>query len=158
MKGHPIDRPEQAVRAFRDDGFNCAQAVLSTYAAELGLSRAAALRLAAPFGSGMACRGETCGAVTGALMVLGLAHGNERGDDEAGQARSYALAERFLDRFRALHGTIRCRDVLGCDVSTPEGRAAAREQRLYEERCPICVRDAARILDTLLAEEIHARG
>ena len=54
------------------EGFSCSQSVLAAFAPELGLDADAALRVSAAFGGGMGRLGDTCGAVTGALMVLGL--------------------------------------------------------------------------------------
>ena len=68
-------KPEQAVNNFRE-GSNCSQAVISVYAEQLGLSRKTALKIAQGFGGGMGRMTKTCGAVTGAFMVLGLKYGN----------------------------------------------------------------------------------
>ena len=65
-----------------EEGFNCSQAVFSAWAEELGLDRETALRVATAFGGGMGHRGDTCGAVTGAFMAIGLKHGRLRADDE----------------------------------------------------------------------------
>lgn len=128
-----------------EQGFNCAQAVLATFAPRHGLSREHALKVACAFGSGM-MRGSTCGAVTGALMVIGLAHGRCRADDMAARSKTYALAQAFQDRFDALHGTCACEELLGLDPTTPEGRQAALDRGLFESRCPQFVRSAVTLL------------
>jgi len=69
-----VDRVENAMGCFLD-GFVCSQAVLCAYAEELGLAREAALRLAAPFAGGIGRMGLTCGAVTGAFLVMALKYG-----------------------------------------------------------------------------------
>lgn len=64
----------EKAQALRDDPavhYNCAQAVLMSFAEKAGLSEEAAANISANFGSGMK-RGSVCGAVTGGLMVLGL--------------------------------------------------------------------------------------
>ena len=66
-----MSKAEVAVDCF-EEGFNCSQAVVSAFAPELGLDRETALRVAAAFGGGMGRTGETCGAVSGALMVIGM--------------------------------------------------------------------------------------
>jgi C_GCAxxG_C_C family probable redox protein len=124
-----------------EQGFNCAQAILAAFAPRHGLSREHALKVACAFGSGM-MRGETCGAVTGGLMVLGLAHGRCRTDDMAARSKTYALAQAFQDRFISAHGTCACQDLLGLDPTTPEGRQAALDRGLFESRCPNFVRSA----------------
>jgi C_GCAxxG_C_C family probable redox protein len=124
-----------------DLGFNCAQSVLAAFAPRHGLSREHALKVSCAFGSGM-MRGETCGAVTGGLMVIGLAHGRCRPDDMAARSRTYALAQAFQDRFDAVHGTCDCQELLGVDPTTPAGRQAALDRGLFESRCPHFVRSA----------------
>ena len=128
-----------------DQGFNCAQAVLSAFAPRHGLSREHALKIACPFGSGM-MRGSTCGAVTGSLMVIGLAHGRCNSGDMAARSKTYALAQAFQDRFDAQHGTCACEELLGLDPTTPEGRQTALDRGLFESRCPQFVRSAVNLL------------
>lgn len=98
----------------------------------------------------MARTGETCGAVTGSLMVIGLNHAKTRKDDDDSRERAYALAQEFMDAFRERNGTLLCRELLGIDVSTPEGIAAVRERDLFRTVCPKFVRDAGEILEEIL--------
>jgi C_GCAxxG_C_C family probable redox protein len=148
------DCSDMAVRQFRD-GFNCAQAVLSTFADGLGLPRDIALRIATPFGGGIARTGQTCGAITGALMVLGLGFGTTNPADKEAKERQYRVANDFLARFRALHGSTLCSELLGCDISTPEGRQAAQEQKLFMNFCPGLIADSTRLVgETLKTEQL----
>ena len=140
---------EQALAVFLD-GFSCAQAILSVYGERSGLDRGTALRVAGAFGAGMARTGETCGSVTGALMVIGLRHAKTRAGDDDSRERCYALAQEFVDAFRGRNGTLLCRTLLGADVSTPEGIAAVRERDLFRTVCPKFVKDAGEILEGLL--------
>ena len=134
------------VTAVRDyeNGYLCSQAVLAAYAEEFGLTEEQALRLGTCLGMGMR-KGETCGACTGALMVLGLAH-----DDPKSRTPAYDKSERFLDAFRKANGSWTCNDLLGCDVRTPEGVQFARENRLFTELCPKMVASAVEILEGIL--------
>jgi C_GCAxxG_C_C family probable redox protein len=140
---------EKAVACFTQ-GFNCSQALLSTYGDANGLPRDTALRVAGAFGAGMGHRGDTCGAVTGALMVVGLTYGQSTPEDEAAKEKTYGLAAEFCRRFKSTHESIVCRDLLVCDLSTTEGLAHAREHRLFALRCPTFVQSAAAILDDIL--------
>jgi C_GCAxxG_C_C family probable redox protein len=133
-------------------GFNCSQAVLAAFAAELGLDREAALRVAAAFGGGMGRMGETCGAVTGALMALGLKYGQTVPEDKAAKEYTYALAREFAKRFRARHGSTLCRELLGYDLGTPEGLQAVREKGLHDSVCVGLVGDSAEIVEQMLSE------
>src|SRR5512139_1686636 len=115
-----MNTAEQSVAYFRE-GFSCSQALLAAFGPALRLDRELALRLADPFGGGMGRMGETCGAVTGAFMVIGLKHGRTRADDKAAKANTHRLVQEFVGRFKSRNATIVCRDLLGCDISTPEG-------------------------------------
>jgi len=144
-----VDRIETAVRMFERD-FACSQSVLAAFADPADLSRETALRVAAGFGGGLARSGETCGAVVGAIMALSLRHCGDPADEPLSKERTYPAVREFLARFRALHGTIVCRELLGIDIAAPEGLQSAREQGLFKSRCPAFVRTAAEILEELL--------
>jgi C_GCAxxG_C_C family probable redox protein len=98
----------------------------------------------------MARTGETCGSVTGALMVIGLNHAKTRKDDDDSRERAYALAQEFMDAFRERHGSLLCRELLGVDVSTPEGIAEVRKRDLFRTVCPRFVGSAGELLDKIL--------
>lgn len=144
-----MSRVELAAGGF-GKGFNCCQSVLSAYGPQFGLDRDLALKLASGFGGGIGHLGETCGAVTGALMVIGLKHGGTLAEDEDSQEETFSLINQFLERFKARHGSIRCRELLGYDISTPEGLQSAMDKELFEKRCPDYVRASAEILEQLL--------
>jgi len=144
-----MSRPEIALCLFRQ-GFSCSQAVAAAFAPDLGLDREAALRLAQPFGGGIARRADWCGAVTGAFLAIGLKHGRDRAEDAAARDRTYALVNEFIARFSARHGQLKCRDLLGCDIGTPEGQKQAETQKLHQTKCEDFVRDAAAILEEIL--------
>lgn len=146
-----MNRINQAVTDF-EQGFACSQAVLSAFALDLGLDRDLALRLASGFGGGMGRMGGTCGAVTGALMVLGLRYGNTDAADTAAKERAYDVVRAFADQFQARNGSIVCRELLGYDISRPDARQRARDEGLFTTLCPRLVRDAAEILEALLAD------
>jgi len=144
-----MDKVERAVACFRE-GFNCAQALLSTYGPQFDLSFEIALKISAPFGAGMGRMGEVCGAVTGAFLVIGLKYGNTRAEDRETKEKVYRLVREFSDIFQARNGSIVCRELLGCDISTPEGLEFAREKKLSITVCPKFVRDAAEIVSKIL--------
>jgi C_GCAxxG_C_C family probable redox protein len=108
------------------------------------------MRVAGAFGAGMARLGETCGAVTGAFMVIGLKHGKTEAADNAAKEKSYALARELSSRFKARNGSSLCRELLGHDLNTDEGMCAATERNLFSTRCPGFVRDAGEFLEELL--------
>jgi C_GCAxxG_C_C family probable redox protein len=145
------NKPEMA-RATFTQGFNCSQAVFSTFAPELGVDRQTALRISTGFGGGMARQGLTCGAVTGAMMALGLRFGMDRPDQLQARDQTYALVQEFVRRFKDRHATITCNELVGCDISDPAARKAANESGVFDRICPGLVHDAAEIAEALLRE------
>jgi len=142
---------ESATRAIRlsESGCSCSQSVFGAFAPRLGMDEDVAVRVASGFGGGMRM-GDTCGAVTGAFMALGLAlAGDACRTAEGRQAVSDAVVE-FASRFRERNGALSCRDLLGCDIHTPEGRQSATDRNLFETRCRDLVRDAAAMVESLL--------
>lgn len=143
------NRIETALSCFQK-GYNCSQAIMAGYAPRLGLDHRTALGVSAGFGGGMGRMAETCGAVTGAFMVIGLRHGAVSADDGWAKQRTYRIVREFAARFLARNGSITCRDLLGCDISLPDGMETARLKNLHSTVCAKCVRDAAEILEELI--------
>ena len=145
-----MNATDAAVERFKG-GFNCAQSVLAAFAPDLGLPEAVALKLAVPFGGGMGHTRGACGAVSGAVMALGLRFGSNVAGDKEGKERAYTIARRFIEEFRARNNGVLCPELLGCDIATPEGYAAAKEKQLFTTLCPKLVRSAAEIVSAMLA-------
>lgn len=133
------------------EGYNCAQSVLAAYASALGLEETAAMKVSTGFGGGLGRLGSVCGAVSGAVMVLGLKYGMTAGADAQAKDRTYTLVRELAAQFKARHGVLDCRDLLGCDLNTAEGMQLARERKLFETLCPKLIISATEILDGLLA-------
>jgi C_GCAxxG_C_C family probable redox protein len=139
----------KAVSCFKE-GFSCSQAILSTYGQELGLDKDIALKISGAFGGGMAGMAETCGAVTGAFMVIGLKYGKIRPEDEESKRKAYALVKDFVKRFKAKNSSIVCKELLGCDISIPQGVKMFKDKNLINTLCPQFVQDAAEIIEQIL--------
>ena len=142
---------EQAAEKFKN-GLNCSQAVLGSYCREFGLDCEQAFKIATGFGGGMRLA-ETCGAVTGAFMVLGLKYGNSTAEDKDAKAKTYEKIVEYTSRFKARNGSVRCGQLLGGDISTPEGMEKAQDSGLFVTVCPKMVQDAAEILKETIEEE-----
>jgi C_GCAxxG_C_C family probable redox protein len=141
-----MTKSAQALESFRQ-GFNCAQSVLVAFGPEAGMDKELCYKVAGSFGAGMARRGETCGAVSGGLMVLGLRHAMTKENDAQAKKNNYDEAEAFLDKFKACHGSILCKELLGHDISTPEGAKAAKDKGLFTTLCPKLVGSAVEMLE-----------
>ena len=135
-----------------NSGFNCAQAVFSTFAREHGLEEKLALKIAGSFGAGMGYIGEACGAVTGAFLVLGLIYGQQEEEDRYTKIRNYMLVKDFAYRFRKINGSVHCRELLGYDLTDERQRKEAGQSDVFETTCAKYVRDAVGILEEMLAE------
>ncbi len=143
---------EKAQEMFAD-GHACSQAVLTTFAERFDLPRDLALRLSTSFGGGMGRQGLTCGAVTGAIMVLGLAAGRVDPDDAAARDRSDALVQEFFRRFREKYNVMSCNELTGVEMSDPEARASGKEDGAFDRVCPGVVGFAAELVTELLELE-----
>ena len=133
------------------EGYNCAQSVLLAFADDLGLEQETAARLASSFGGGMGRLREVCGALSASFLILGLRQGYSSPTDDEAKARQYAQVQEIAAQFRAIHGTILCRELLGLaegpDVPTPSKRTT----EYYESRpCERCIGDAAAIVERML--------
>jgi len=146
-----MNKKELAKKIFQD-GFNCTQAVLSVFCDELKLEKDLALRIGTGFGGG-ARNGELCGAVSGALMMIGLKNGHSvQGDNETKQ-KAYNQSKLFTDEFKRCNGDIVCKNLLGYDLSIPEEYKYLDEKGLFKTECPIYICSAVEILERFLQEE-----
>lgn len=145
------DRIEKAVDYYMHN-FNCSQGVFTVYAAEAGMDEKLALKIATNFGGG-ARKGEMCGAVAGALMVLGLKYGHCDAGDFSAKAQAYAIAEEYMDRFIEKNGSVVCRELLGYDLTDPTDRKIIMEKNLFRTLCPEMVRSAVQILEEMFSEK-----
>ena len=146
-----MTRQDRAVDYF-NRGFHCSQAVLAAYADQCGLSEEKALKLGACFGSGMR-KGEVCGACTGALMVLGFLYGYDDPQNEKSKLTADAVNDRMMDGFSEACGSCLCKEILGYDISTPEGKQRAREKNLFRDLCPQMVMNAVNVLENIIREK-----
>lgn len=124
------NRPKDAVKYF-EGMCNCCQAVICAYAPELGISQETAVKIGCGFGGGARAK-ELCGAVSGAIVALGLANGPGDTSDQAAQDITYAKTLEFNDTFIKMHGSIVCRDLIDRDI------------------CSQLVEDACEILDEII--------
>lgn len=147
-----MDKQKQSVETF-SNGYNCAQSVISVFSEELGMKRDQALKLASPFGAGIVYMQGTCGAVSGALMAIGLKYGKGENGTNEDKARAYEISKQFISEFKKIHQTVCCRELLdGLDMNTPEGMARINELDYFRTRCTTYVKDAVRIAERILSE------
>jgi C_GCAxxG_C_C family probable redox protein len=145
-----MNKTEEALATF-SNGFNCAQAVLSVFAEDLGMPRDTALKIASGLGAGLGRQGKICGVVLGAYMVLSLKAGSPEPNAVLCKELTYRLTRAFDNDFMIIHHSLICRDLLHTDISTPEGYRYANENGLFSNTCPVLVSDAIMILEHLLS-------
>ena len=142
-------RADAAVQCF-NNGFNCSQAVFSSFCEELGLDKETGLKIACAFGGGMGHINETCGAVTGAFMSIGLKNGKSKEDDMTSKDRTYTLVKEFTKRFKAEFGSVRCTDLVHYNLSIPDELTQARKAGVFDTVCPRLVKRAVEISEEIL--------
>jgi C_GCAxxG_C_C family probable redox protein len=144
-----MTKADDAYRCFMSR-FTCSAAVFSTFSNDLGLDPDTAKKIACGFGAGISKTGNICGAVSGGIMVIGLKYGMTRAGDEAATEKTRALTRQFIREFTARNGSINCTELLGHDMSMPDGYTAAKDSGLFLSKCPALVRDSADILEKIL--------
>lgn len=142
------ERTQRALEIFKRKEGNCSQAVLAAFGSDLDVPQAQCFHLAACFGAGMGRLGKTCGALTGGLMVLGLRHGHEMTTDpQRGRDTVYARVQKLMARFEEKLGSTECRALIGCDMTTPEGREEFVARDLHNTLCANAVATVASLLE-----------
>ena len=150
-----MDHKQKALDYFSQK-LHCSQSVLASFAEECGITEEQALRLGSCFGGGMR-KGEVCGAVSGALMVLGLLYGETKAGDAEGRESSNKVNDLLMDRFKEKCGSYVCNDLLGCDITTEEGHQYCVDNKLFTEFCPKMVAAAVDIVEEIISERQERR-
>lgn len=132
---------------------NCSQKVLNHYAAAYGLNQHLATKIATGLGGGMGRMAGTCGAVSGAYLVLGLEYGPEGMETKAAKELTYSKVRDFHQYFSQKHGSCTCKELLDCDISTSSGFEEAQNQGLMKTRCPIFIDDAINIVEKMIKDD-----
>ena len=147
-----MNQTDRAEKLFRQ-GYNCAQAVFGAFSQDLGLDSQEAMRLASPFGAGLGKLREVCGAVSGMLMVLGLARGYSNADAIDEKRALYALTQQAVHQFETENGYLLCRDLLHLKKGEDLEEPAVRTEEYYQTRpCLKAVRSATAIAQSLLSD------
>jgi len=142
---------EKALKKF-NDGYNCAQSVLYAFN-EYNLDENLALNISVGFGVGMGRKQEVCGAISGAIMVLGLKYGNNGNSTQEKINSVYEKVQCLFDEFIKKKGTVKCIELLnGCNLLTDKGQKYFRNNNLKENVCNECVALTCKILENIIEE------
>jgi C_GCAxxG_C_C family probable redox protein len=121
---------------------NCAQAIFAKYGPQMSSGKVdceSCMQIASAYGGGINLTGNVCGAITGALMALGIKYGGNV--QEVTKASS-----QLIDEFTSINGSIICRDLVGPDLFDNEDLRKGFEQELFK-KCMKFVDDAAHLLE-----------
>ena len=135
-------------------GFNCAQSVIASFADILNVDEETVLRIASGFGGGMGRMQQTCGAVSGAFMVIGFLRGKYKAEDDEANEITNNLIQEFSRKFAESHGSINCKALIDYDLNTEEGMEQANKADVFNKKCSNFVKLAVELLEeTLLKGE-----
>jgi C_GCAxxG_C_C family probable redox protein len=144
-----MDRTSKAIEFFRGN-CNCAQSILSAFGDVTGFTVSDSKKIAAGFGGGIGKTQQICGALTGAVMVIGSKFYNENYPAESKRI-VYDEVREFLKDFEKINGCIKCIELIGVDFSTEEGNKKAEEENLYELRCEKFIKDVCNMLEEIIS-------
>ncbi|ODC02090.1 hypothetical protein A3197_21380 [Candidatus Thiodiazotropha endoloripes] len=140
-----------AVKRFCD-GYNCAQAVLTSFANRYQVDTELAMRISSGLGGGVGRMGDICGTLSGAALVLGLQMGPKTSDDASAKEATYNATRLLQERFMARHGSNRCKELLQKDLSIPAEYQEAKSLGLFKTQCPDYVGTVVTLLNQILEE------
>jgi len=145
-------RVEEALNNMQKYG-SCCTGVLASYSPELGIQKDLAAGLGRGMAGGIGGLGNVCGAVSGAVLVIGLKTTNQKNlTDKAAAFKTMETVKKFVSKFEEQHSSIKCRDLIGHDISTPENMGAAMKANAYAN-CPKFIETAVTILDDMFSDE-----
>lgn len=136
---------------YHDKGFNCSQSVVAAFADLTGLSLQESCNISGGFGAG-AGTGELCGAVTGAIMTLGLMTPVDMDDPVGSKKRTVALAKDFQKRFSERFGALRCGDLLKNKAVPTEENAPAAVRLGITGHCSVMIVTAVEVVEEMLTD------
>ncbi len=139
----------KAIKLF-ESGFNCTQSVLLVYSDYFDIKNETASNIACGFGAGMGRLQETCGAVTGAYMVIGFYAGKKNIKDQDKKENAYLMIQTFNERFLEKQKSTNCKTLLNCDLRTDEGKRQFRDKNLKKTVCEKCINDSIKLINEIL--------
>ena len=145
-------KTKEAVLLF-EEGYSCAESVLMACGLDLGLDRDLCQRLALPFAGGMGGSGKTCGALTGAMLAIGLHYHSTKPDEREERFKTSMAVKQLLSEFSQLHGTTECAELIGLEINTEQGFASFKKSELRTTHCARFVKEVAEIVERLSVED-----
>lgn len=151
MKNLEEEIVEKAVSRFKE-GYVCSESILMTFAEAQGIKCKQIPKIATGFAGGIGRGGFLCGALTGAVMALSLKYGRNKPNETEAYEKCLAKCQELCKQFKSICGSIYCRDLTQCDLTTIEGRLKFKGQQIREKVCTKIVENSMRILLNLTKE------
>jgi C_GCAxxG_C_C family probable redox protein len=143
-----MNHTEKALNNFKNQ-YNCSQSVFSAYSEKFGIKENDAQKIAMGFGGGIGRTQDICGALTGAIMVLGCRHYNEN-DIARSKEIIYAKTKELISKFKEIHKTVDCLELIGVDFSKEGGFELFKALNIHENKCNGYIEDVCKILDEII--------
>jgi C_GCAxxG_C_C family probable redox protein len=135
---------------FLNKGYRCSEAVLKVYGKSFGLEEELAVKMGCALGGGLGGSGDTCGAIVGSILIIGLKFGRINNIDSNTKSQIDEMVREYIFNFKKIHKSINCSNMIGFDRSSESGRKQAIESGVIKKLCPRYVKDAAILLEQIL--------
>lgn len=147
-----MTRRELAINYFKE-GYNCSQSVVMAFKDVLTIDAKELCKVASPFGGGISRMRETCGAVTGMVLVLGNLIGYDTPEIGGKKHELYKNTQEILKIFENKYGSLTCRRLLNLEVKHDDPKPSERDHSFFMNRpCSELIGGAAEILENFLAQ------
>ena len=147
-------KAEIALRKF-SEGYHCAQSVVYAFADEVNIDKDILLTISTGFGAGISRKQEVCGAVSGAVIILGAKYGRKENETNDKTEITYREVQKFVDEFTKEKGSINCMELLlGCNLLTEKGQKMFQQKNMLHEICFGCVELSCNILQKHFIEDV----
>jgi len=143
-----MDRKEKAI-SFFNNGYNCAQSVFTAYCDLFGIDEKLAKKIATGFGGGFGRLQMVCGAVSGAVMLIGCKYYDEK-NIRSSKELVYQKTREFIEEFEKKNKGIECLELIGVDFSKENGLKIAKEKNLFKLKCENYIREACDIIEKII--------
>ena len=148
-----MNRRELAINYFKE-GYNCSQAVVLAFQDVLTVDAKELCKIASPFGGGLSRMRETCGAVSGMVMVLGNIIGYDTPETGEKKHELYKNTQELLRIFEKKYGSLTCRVLLNLSTLHDDPKPAPRTSDFFNKRpCQELIGGAAELLNNYLKEK-----
>ena len=147
-----MNRRELAINYFKE-GYNCSQAVVLAFQDVLTIDAKELCKIASPFGGGLSRMRETCGAVSGMVLVLGNLIGYDTPEIGEKKHELYKNTQELLRIFENKYGSLTCRTLLNLTTKHDDPKPTPRDHNFFDKRpCVELIGGAAEILQNYLEE------